>query len=104
MKITPTPSPTALSRLPLLAHSADSDDARGPETAHSKVLRNTYALLAMTLLFSASVAMVSLRLQLPGPGLLLSLGLGLGLLFAVHKLQNSAWALLSLFGFGSTRE
>lgn len=97
METTHTPSSTALRELPLVAQGAGAADARGLEAARTKVLRNTYALLAMTLLFSAGVAATSASLQLPGPGLLLSLGLSFGLLFAVHKLQNSAWALLAVF-------
>lgn len=62
-----------------------------------RVLRNTYALLAMTLLFSAGVAVATLALQLPAPGLVLTLVGYFGLLFAVHKLQNSAWALPAVF-------
>jgi modulator of FtsH protease len=58
-----------------------------------RVLRNTYALLAMTLLFSAGVAVATLTLQLPAPGLIITLVGYFGLLFAVHKLQNSGWAL-----------
>ena len=62
-----------------------------------RVLRNTYALLAMTLLFSAGVAVATLSLQLPAPGLILTLVGYFGLLFAVHKLQNSGWALPAVF-------
>jgi modulator of FtsH protease len=57
-----------------------------------RVLRNTYALLAMTLLFSAGVAVATLTLQLPAPGLMLTLVGYFGLLYAVHKMQNSGWA------------
>ena len=62
-----------------------------------RVLRNTYALLSMTLLFSAAVAAASVALQWPAPGLLLTLGGYLGLLFAVYKLKNSGWALPAVF-------
>ena len=65
-------------------------------TAH-RVLRNTYALLAMTLLFSAAVAAVSVAMKLPAPGLLLTLAGYFGLLFAIHRLQNSAGALVAVF-------
>lgn len=69
---------------------------RAPAT--SQVLRNTYALLAMTLLFSAAVAATSVALQLPAPGLILTLAGYFGLLFAVAKLRNSGWGLLAVFG------
>jgi modulator of FtsH protease len=62
-----------------------------------RVLRNTYALLAMTLLFSAGVAVAALTLQLPAPGLILTLAGYFGLLYAVHKLQSSGWALPAVF-------
>ncbi len=65
--------------------------------AVKRVLRNTYALLAMTLLFSAGVAVASLAWQLPAPGLILTLVGYFGLLFAVFKLQNSVWALPAVF-------
>ena len=63
----------------------------------SRVLRNTYALLAMTLLFSAGVAAASLTLKLPAPGIVLTLAGYFGLLFAVYKLKNSGWALPAVF-------
>lgn len=72
-----------------------------PELMHTvevkRVLRNTYALLAMTLLFSAIVASASVAYRLPAPGMILTLAGYFGLLFAIHKMQNSAWALLAVF-------
>ncbi len=62
-----------------------------------RVLRNTYALLAMTLIFSAAVASLAVTMKWPAPGLVLTLVAYFGLLFAVHKLQNSAWALPVVF-------
>jgi modulator of FtsH protease len=82
-----------------LAHYPESESSLS--VRHSaevkRVLRNTYALLAMTLLFSAGVAMVSHTLQLPAPGLVLTLAGFLGLLFAIHKFQNSGWAIPVVF-------
>ncbi len=63
----------------------------------NKVLRNTYALLAMTLLFSAGTAGLSMAMQLPHPGLLLTLVGYFGLLFAVTKLRNSGWGIVAVF-------
>lgn len=65
--------------------------------ATHRVLRNTYALLAMTLLFSAAAAAVAAAWRLPHPGLLLTLAGYFGLLFATMKLRNSAWGLVSVF-------
>lgn len=67
--------------------------------AAARVLRNAYALLAMTLLFSAAVATLGVALQWPAPGLLLSLAGSFGLLFLVHALRNSGWALPAVFAF-----
>jgi modulator of FtsH protease len=66
--------------------------------ATSRVLRNTYALLSLTLLFSAGVAAMGAASQWPTPGILLTLGGYFGLLFAVYRLKNSAWALPAVFG------
>jgi modulator of FtsH protease len=62
-----------------------------------RVLRNTYALLAMTLLFSAGVAAASVAWRLPAPGMLFTLIGYFGLLFVVHWLRNSALALPAVF-------
>ena len=69
----------------------------GP-SATLRMLRNTYALLSLTLLFSAGVAAMSAAAQWPAPGILLTLAGYFGLLFAVYRLKNSAWALLAVFG------
>jgi len=63
----------------------------------NKLLRNTYALLAMTLGFSAVTAGVSMALNLPHPGIVLTLVGFFGLLFATTKLRNSVWGLVSVF-------
>ena len=65
--------------------------------ATNKVIRNTYTLLSMTLLFSALAAGVSMTLNLPHPGLLLTLGGYFGLLFATTKFRNSALGLAFVF-------
>ncbi|HSC82320.1 MAG TPA: Bax inhibitor-1/YccA family protein [Pseudomonas sp.] len=63
----------------------------------SKVLRNTYALLALTLAFSGLVAFVSQQMHLPYPGIFTLLLGFYGLFFLTVKLRNSAWGLLSTF-------
>ncbi|HSN24349.1 MAG TPA: Bax inhibitor-1/YccA family protein [Methylomicrobium sp.] len=65
--------------------------------ATNKMLRNTYMLLSMTLLFSALTAGVSMTLNLPHPGILITLVGYFGLLFLTTKLRNSAWGLVSIF-------
>lgn len=65
--------------------------------ATNKVVRNTYLLLSMTLLFSALTAGVSMVLNLPHPGLLLTLGGYFGLLFATSRFRDSALGLAFVF-------
>lgn len=65
--------------------------------ATNKMLRNTYLLLSMTLVFSAMTAGLSMYLNLPHPGLLLTLVGYFGLLFLTTKFRNSAWGLVFIF-------
>ncbi len=65
--------------------------------ATNKVIRNTYTLLSMTLLFSALTAGVSMALNLSHPGLLLTLGAYFGLLFATTRFRNSSLGLVFVF-------
>jgi len=65
--------------------------------ATNKVIKNTFALLSMTLLFSAAVAGVSMAFNWPHPGVLLTLAGYFGLLILTQRLANSAWGLLSVF-------
>ena len=61
------------------------------------VIRNTYLLLSMTLLFSALTAGVSVVLKLPHPGLIVTLIGYFGLLFLTNRLRNSGWGVASVF-------
>lgn len=63
----------------------------------NKLIRNTYSLLSMTLLFSALTAGVSMMFNLPHPGLVITLVGYFGLLFLTARLRNSAWGLVSVF-------
>ncbi len=63
----------------------------------NRVLRNTYALLALTLLFSAATAGISMSLNLPHPGLVLTLIGYFGLLFLTTRYRNSAIGLAMVF-------
>jgi modulator of FtsH protease len=63
----------------------------------NRVLRNTYALLALTLGFSALTAGVSVALNLPHPGLLLTLAGYFGLLYLTARFRNSSTGLLMVF-------
>jgi modulator of FtsH protease len=65
--------------------------------ATNKVIRNTYILLSMTLLFSALTAGLSITLNLPHPGMLLTLVGYFGLLFLTTKFRNSGLGLVFVF-------
>lgn len=62
-----------------------------------KVLRNTYALLATTLLFSAVIAGISMALNVPHPGMIITLVGYFGLLFLTHKYRNQSLGLVCVF-------
>ena len=66
--------------------------------ADNRLIRNTYTLLAMTLLFSAATAGLSMALDLPRMGVLVTLVGYFGLLFMVTRLRNSVWGLAAVFG------
>ena len=80
---------------PRNVQTVDFTDATASESL--KVLRNTYMLLSMTLLFSALTAGLTIAYAIPGPGSILTLVAYFGLLFATTKLRNSAWGILSVF-------
>jgi modulator of FtsH protease len=84
-------------RAATLGARIDSDTGASAVLRGNRVLRNTYALLAMTLLFSAGVAAASVTMSLPAPGIIITLAVYFGLLFAIHKFQNSAAALPAVF-------
>ena len=65
--------------------------------ATNKVLRNTYTLLSMTLLFSALCAGIAVMIRMPPMGMSITLVGYFGLLFLTTKLRNSAWGLVSVF-------
>ena len=63
----------------------------------NKVIRNTYMLLSMTLLFSGLTAGISMMFNLPHPGLLLTLGGYFGLLFLTTKFRDRGLGLVCVF-------
>ena len=68
-----------------------------PVLETNKVIRNTYMLLSMTLLFSALTAGISVMMDLPHPGLILTLVGYFGLLFLTSKFRDSALGLVFVF-------
>lgn len=79
------------------AVTANRTATGGSVLATNKVLRNTYALLAMTLLFSAAMAGVAMATNAPPMHWLLVLAGYFGLLFLTTSLRNSVWGLASVF-------
>lgn len=80
------------------------DIALGKATTHlegvlgaNRVIRNTYALLSLTLLFSAATAGIAMATNAPPLHWLMVLGGYFGLLFLTNALRNSAWGILSVF-------
>ncbi|TLF53422.1 Bax inhibitor-1/YccA family protein [Halomonas urmiana] len=65
----------------------------------SKVLRNTYGLLAMTLLFSAITAGAAMSMGVERMNIFVFFIGAYGLMFLVHKTANSAMGLLATFAF-----
>lgn len=65
--------------------------------ASNRVIRNTYTLLSMTLLFSALTAGISMTLNLPHPGLLITLVGYFGLLYLTSRFRNQALGLVFVF-------
>ena len=63
----------------------------------NKVLKNTYALLSATLLFSALTAGVAIVLRMPHLGIWITLGIYFGLLFLTSRFRNSGFGILCVF-------
>ncbi|MBE0440287.1 MAG: Bax inhibitor-1/YccA family protein [Gammaproteobacteria bacterium] len=80
-------------------YNAQSTVVRSQQSvlATNKLLRSTYSLLAMTLVFSAVTAGLSIAFNLPHPGLIITLVGYFGLLFLTTKLRNSVWGIASVF-------
>jgi modulator of FtsH protease len=65
--------------------------------ATNKVLRNTYALLSLTLVFSAVCAGAAIALNMPPMGMIVTLVGYFGLLFLTTRFSNSGLGLLFVF-------
>ncbi|WP_136067739.1 Bax inhibitor-1/YccA family protein [Modicisalibacter radicis] len=79
--------------------SSQVSDRRTSALATNKVLRNTYMLLAMTLLFSAVTASVAVAMGVGQMNILIFFIGAYGLMFLVHKTADSAAGLLATFAF-----
>jgi modulator of FtsH protease len=80
-------------------HTQYVTSERESALATNKLLRNTYALLSMTLLFSALTASVAIIMNAGPVNPFLSLIVMLGTLFVLHRAQNSVWSLPLVFFF-----
>ena len=63
----------------------------------NKVLRNTYMLLSMTLLFSGLTAGISMAMNFPPMGMIITLVGYFGLLFLTTKFRDSALGIVFVF-------
>lgn len=79
------------------AASTESTEQTRSSTEVNKLIRNTYILLSLTLMFTAVTAGISMVLRLPHPGLIITLVGYFGLLFLTGALKNSVWGILSVF-------
>lgn len=80
-------------------YTQDTTATLGSVISTNKVLKNTYMLLSMTLMFSAVTAGLAMVMNLPqGAALVLSL-IGFGLLFVVHKTADSGKGIVAVFAF-----
>jgi len=78
---------------PMVAGRAVATESEGAQ----KVLRNTYLLLAMTLMVSFMTAVLAMSLNIGFLSPLLTIGVYFSLLFATTKTQNSGWGLVWIF-------
>src|SRR3989338_9159819 len=69
------------------------------DIARHVVLRKTYSLLSLTLLFSAVMAAFAMKTNAPAFGLLVQVVGMFGLLFLTMWLRNSFWGVISIFAF-----
>ena len=73
-------------------------DRQSAVVSTNKVLRNTYLLLSMTLLFSAAMAGVAMAINAPYLGWM-PLIAAFALLFVISKMRNSVWGIVLVFAF-----
>ena len=76
-----------------------SSNSKESALATNKVLRNTYALLSMTLIFSAVTATMAISSNAAPVNFIVQLVVLFGTLFALHKFKNSVWSIPLVFFF-----
>ena len=78
-------------------YSSYSEAREYSSSETNQLIRNTYLLLSMTLLFSAVTAGIAMLVKMPPLHWLLTLAVYMGLLFVTSALRNSAWGLAAVF-------
>jgi len=79
--------------------------ASSPALAQNRVLRNTYLLLALSLLPTILGAWIGVQMKFtffagsPAIGFILFLAIAFGFFYAIEKTKNSAWGVGILLGF-----
>ena len=68
-------------------------------TNTTALVRNTYMLLGMTLVWSAALSVVGTQIAWSTLGMIACMVAGFGALFATMYLRNSVWGLAAVFGF-----
>ena len=76
-----------------------SSNSKESALATNKVLRNTYALLSMTLIFSAVTATMAISSNAAPVNFIVQLVVLFGTLFALQKFKNSVWSIPLVFFF-----
>lgn len=86
---------------PIMQHSYDL--AGGSQAVRHRVLRNTYWLLALSMIPTVLGAFIGVQLQLPmlggGIGMLIFLAIAFGFIFAIEKTKDSGVGVAVLLGF-----
>ena len=64
----------------------------------NKLVKNTYILLSITVLFSGIVGYITMQAKLPYPGFIVYLVGVIGLFLLTHLLRNSVFGIVAVFG------
>lgn len=76
-----------------------TSSAQSSALSTNKVLRNTYMLLSMTLVFSAVCASIAMAMGLGHGTALILMLVGFGLLFVVNRTADSSKGIIAVFAF-----
>ncbi len=76
-----------------------TSSAQSSALSTNKVLRNTYMLLSMTLVFSAVCASIAMAMGLGHGTALILMLVGFGLLFVVNRTADSSKGIIAIFAF-----